>query len=237
MPDQLEQKGRACTLPDREETLEAFVMGRLSETEEEKIAAHVFECEHCLRELEFQNNLKHAVNRMPAQVLAEVRPLPQFKGAIPTGRRAWLAAAAIVLLAVGLYSSMRLAAPQFYEQATLTRNDRDGLHVSSRSDSAQVEQEFAAAAQGLLAAEGKHFGLWPYFDQEKAGLAIRHLRAAYEKSNNAFARDEYAYFLGKAFLMQANSDSACAWLGRVLASPVRSYEREAESLKQALGCK
>lgn len=237
MPDQLEQSGQTCTLPDREEALEAFVMGRLSETEEEKIAAHVFECEPCLRELEFQNNLKQAVNRMPAQALAEVRPLPQFKGAIPTGKGAWLAAAAIVLLAVGLYSSVRLTTPPFYEQAALTHNDRDGLQISLRSDSAQVEKDFAAAAQALLAAEGKHFGLWTYFDQEKTEQAISHLRAAYATSDNAFMRDEYAYFLGKAFLMQAYSDSACAWFGRVLASPVRSYERETESLKQSLGCR
>ncbi|MBV6506119.1 MAG: hypothetical protein ILNGONEN_01690 [Syntrophorhabdaceae bacterium] len=221
----------SCSLQNREEMISAYVMGKLDEQKAQEFELHIVECEWCFHELQFQDDLKQVVNRMPAEGLADVRPLPWYKGIIPSGR-AWLAAAAVLLVAVGIYSSTRLNVPQYFELARLTSNDRDGLRIQVRGDSAAASEDFAMAATALLAAERKHLGVWLYFDQTQAEQAISLLRAAYNKSTNALTRDECAYFLGKAFLMQANTDSACIWFNRVTAV----YQDAAMNLTEKLNC-
>jgi hypothetical protein len=111
------------------------------------------------------------------------------------------------------------------------------LVITTRGDTTGVQRQFAAGAQALLAAPQKRFGLLPYFEQAQVNQAISHFRAAYVKSQNAFARNESAYFLGKAFLMQANADSACVWFDRIVGAPATIYQKEAKSLLQQLDCK
>ncbi len=232
----LENSDGSCGLQNREDVIEAYVEGRLSEDDMEKLEAHIFACDLCFRELQFQDDLKQVVTQMPVPAIAGRKALLWYKGAIPTGR-AWLAAAAVLLIALGIYGSMRLSTPPFYDLAKLTPKERDGLVVATRGDTTGAQRQFAAGAQALLAAPQKRFGLLPYFEQAQVDQAISHLRAAYVKSQNAFESNECAYFLGKAFLMQANADSACVWFDRVLGGAAVIYQNEAKNLRQQLDCK
>ena len=228
----LPPNGNSCRLKNREAVIEDYVMGRLSIKKIEQLEAHIFACDLCFRELQFQDDLKSVTGRMQAQTVAGIKPFI-YKGLIPSGRAWWAAAAAVVLMALGIYSGIRLSAPPFHELAELTQKERDGLAIATRGgDTTAVQQEFVAAAKALLEAKQKRFGLLPYFEPAPVNRAISELRAAYASSRNAVERNESAYFLGKAFLMQANADSACVWLGRVAAV----YQNEAKNLTEKLDC-
>lgn len=226
------KKDEACVLENRDERLRAYVMRQLSEDEEEQIEAHILECDLCFRELQFQDSLKIVAGKMRAQTIGGIKPFI-YKSRIPSGRAWRVAAAAIIIMALGIYSAIRLSAPPFHELAELTQKEQDGLAVATRdSDTSAVQQEFAAGAEALLKATQKRFGLLLYFEPTLVNRAIGELRTAYMTSDNSIERNESAYFLGKAFLMQANADSACVWFDRVIAI----YQRKAKNLREKLDC-
>jgi hypothetical protein len=230
----LEKSDGSCGLQNRDDVIEAYVAGRLAGKDMEKLEAHLLECEVCFRELQFQDDLKQAVAPVPA--IAGSEALLWHKGVIPTGRAWRIAVAAILLTALGLYGGMRLSAPPFYELAKLTPKEQDGLITATRGDTTEALPEFAAGGQALLQAHQKHLGLLPYFEPAQVTRAISQLRAAYANSSKAFEHNECAYFLGKAFLMQANADSACVWFDRLLRSAAAIYQEEARNLQRRLDC-
>ncbi len=142
-------------------------------------------------------------------------------------------AAGLAALALVVYSSYRLSLPPYYELAVLRDWEQKSLATATRGEPGLAD-DYTLAAQALLAAPRKRWGLVPYFDHQQVRLAMTHLQRAFDHSSDAMARNKYAYFLAKAHLMRGEADPAKAWLRRVLASEAAAYQREAKELLQRM---
>lgn len=88
---------------------------------------------------------------------------------------------------------------------------------------------FSQGATALLAAPKKKFGFIPYFDQQKVDIALKHFHQAFNTSIETADQNQYAFFLGKAYLMKAKPDSAKHWFQWVATeSPATNYKTEAK---------
>lgn len=225
----------SCSLPNRDEALEAYVLGKLTDEEEEQLEAHVYECETCFRELQFQEDLKQVVNRSPDHSFAELKAMPWYNK-IPSGR-GWLAAAAVLLILVtaGIY---RAALPIYFLEAELTNTEQEYLRAELRGESPQAADS-EKGARALLAVRKNRIPFFPYFphfDHNRAEEAKTHFSISFENSADPIKRNEYAFFLAKACLMQTDVESACAWLQRIIDSPATLNKTKAIELRRKIGC-
>ncbi len=61
------------------------------------------------------------------------------------------------------------------------------------------------------------------------------MRTAFETSTEPFYRNKYAYFLGKAYLMQSDAVNATKWLEKVVNAPSsKAYHQAANRLLKRL---
>ncbi len=130
-----------------------------------------------------------------------------------------LAAAVLTLI---FYSvAVQYLTQPYYEVAALNSDERSMLLLFSDSKRGEVqsENEFYQGALWLLSAEQKRWGLIPSFDQQKVQQATLQLITAFETSTEPFYRNKYAYFLGKAYLMQSDVINARHWLDAVVNAP------------------
>jgi hypothetical protein len=145
---------------------------------------------------------------------------------------------AAAFLIVVLYSvAMQYLMPQYYEVATLSSEERNMLLLFTESKRGDVQSggESSEGALLLLSADQKRWWLLPSFDQEKVQQATSHLHAAFESSTEPFYRNKYAYFIGKAYLMQTDAVNARQWLETVVNAPSsKAYHQAASRLLKRL---
>lgn len=142
-------------------------------------------------------------------------------------------ACAFILYGCG-YGVYQYSLPPFYETAKLSALEKKNLWSGERSAAASAATAFANASRALLVAPQKRFWVFPYFEPSHTATAISGFRQAYQASAEADLQNECAFFLGKAWLMQAEPDSARAWFSRVLASKAVIYQKEAKQILKQL---
>ena len=109
------------------------------------------------------------------------------------------------------------------------------LVTESKRGDAQKGSELSQGTLLLLRAEKKRWGVIPSFDQQKVQQATSHLRTAFETSTEPFYHNKYAYFLGKAYLMQSDAVTARQWLAKVVNAPSsKAYHQAASRLLKRL---
>ncbi len=138
-----------------------------------------------------------------------------------------------VFLVLTVYAGYRFSLPEYYHLSKLQVWEQKGLAQTTRSAGAETD-DFALAAQALLSAQQKRLGVLPYFDRDEVERAIVHLQKAFESSSDPLTRNKYAYYLGKAYLMQGKVELAKRWLRRVLESKAVAYQKEASYLLERL---
>jgi len=226
-----------CQLSGREEIIEAYILNRLPETEKEAFEAHVYGCDVCFEEVQFLQDLEQAAHetRQDASVVSHAKITPKSPRS-QVSRRSLHFTAAATFLILAIMAAIQLSRPQYYSIAKLIDEERKSLIVSERGQSqlSAPEQDFRAGATALLQAQEARFLFFPYFDRAKTDNAISHLRQAYRADENSFKRNKYAYFIGKAYLMQANADSARVWLQRILDRNDSVYQKEVRELLNSL---
>jgi len=219
-----------------------YVMEHLSEKEVERIDRHLAACEPCAAEMErLLEGAESWSGIAGEQRLADVRrkilgneSSPQslwinYRGSV--GRFA-VAAVVLILFLFGIYW---LSLPPYYQIAELTVEEQKSLALAQRSEVKSSEgSEHAQGAAAMLNAHKTRFGFFPYFDAEEVDIAISRLHDAWETSAEAFDQNQYAFFLGKAYLMQANADSARYWFRWVADSRVMNYKKEAHRYLEKL---
>jgi len=127
--------------------------------------------------------------------------------------------------------------PPYYDIAALNPEERNMLLLVNESQRGDRQRwpELSQGAFLLLNAEQKKWGLIPSFEVQKVQQAITHLRTAFDTSTEPFYRNKYAYFLGKAYLMQSDAVTARQWLEKVVnASSSKAYHQAGSRLLKRL---
>lgn len=219
-----------------------YAMEHLSEEEVKRIDLHLAGCETCAAGME--RLLEGAASWSGIageQRLADMRREIQGKKASPQtlrinywGKVGRFAAAAAVLL-LFLFGMYWLTLPPYYNIANLTVEEQKSLMIAQRSEIKSSDaNKYAQGAAAMLNAHKKHFGFLPYFDSGEVGAAISLLHEAWKASGEPFDQNQYAFFLGKAYLMQANPDSARQWFKWVADSRAMNYKKEAQGYLEKL---
>ena len=146
-----------------------------------------------------------------------------------------LAAAFLTLIFYNV--AVQYLTPPYYDIASLNPEERNMLLLVNESQRGDRQRgaELSQGAFFLLNAEQKKWGLIPSFEVQKVQQAISHLRTAFETSTQPFYRNKYAYFIGKAHLMQADAGNARQWLETVVNAPSsKAYHPAARRLLKRL---
>jgi FimV-like protein len=132
------------------------------------------------------------------------------------------------------YGGYRLSLPEYYKLAVLTQSEQKNLSPGTRGAPSAFRSEFALGAEALLSASRNKWGIIPYFDLQQVMQAITHLQNAFAQTADPVCRNKYAFYLGKAYLMQEDVAAARQWLNKVLASAAVAYQDEAKKLLDRL---
>lgn len=216
----------------RDEIIDAYVRNRLSEADRDAFDVHLYDCDACFEALQQRQALAAAVRRQGETQPASIRPLRQ---PLFTFRRAAVLAAAALLVFAALLSYEAML-PDFYDPAKLSQGEKDNLLDLTQRRGEAENPLLEAGVRTLLEAETARLLIVPAFKQAKLDTAIANFRAIYDSTDNIYLKSTSAYFLGKAYLMRAEPDSACTWLQRVLDQPATFYRQQATELRQRLAC-
>jgi len=104
----------------------------------------------------------------------------------------------------------------------------------TRGEPSASQSEFTRGAKALWSAQQKKWGIIPYFNPQQVMEAITHLQNAFAQTADPVSRNKYAFYLGKAYLMQEDVSSARQWLNKVLTSEAVAYLDEANRLLDRL---
>ncbi len=119
---------------------------------------------------------------------------------------------ALLIFALIYVFSYKIITPEYYYLARLNPTETEMIKLSSSStrgnDATQLSNQDITS---LLDAETQILGLFPVFDKTKIEKAIKSLTAAYNSTDENFYQQKYAYFLGKAFLMENDKATALKW--------------------------
>lgn len=129
---------------ERNQVIEAYVMGRLTEAEADQFVDHYLTCEECLRRLELAERFRQGMRDVAAEELAPVGVAALFAA---IARRRWLAGAAALALAAVAALSWQLIR---------LGGELDEAHKLRSADSQQAaaaEKETGALRQRLAAEE------------------------------------------------------------------------------------
>ena len=140
--------------------------------------------------------------------------------------RYFAAAAVILIVLFGITEKLK---PRYYKFASLDSQEKEMLMLSSNNSrgASYNGYEYSPGAAQLLKVEQKKIGIITFFDQSTINQAINHLHNTYNLSNEAFYRNKYAYFLGKAYLMNADIINAKEWFIAVKNSTESSAYQDA----------
>lgn len=213
-----------------------YVMDHLSEEDVERIDLHLAACEPCAAEIE--RLLEGAASWSGIageQRLADIRKkiLESEAASKPLwlyhfGKVGRFAVAAVVIL-LFLFGIYWLTLPPYYKIAELTVEEQKSLMLAQRSEIKSSDGDmYTQGAAAMLHAHKKRFGFFPYFAAGEVDTAISFLHQAWNTSGEPFDQNQYAFFLGKAYLMQANADSAQYWFQSVVDSRAVNYKKEAK---------
>ena len=127
-------------------------------------------------------------------------------------------ATAMLVLCITLFSITQKQ-PQYYDIASLNQQEQEMLMLINNQNRGDYEEnEFSQGAVLLLDAEYRKVGVLLSFDNQKINDDISHLKKAYNLSNEPFYQNKYAYFIGKAYLMNSDLERAKEWLKVVVQS-------------------
>ena len=146
-----------------------------------------------------------------------------------------LAAAFLTLIFYNV--AVQYLTPQYYDIASLNPEEQNMLLLDNESQRGDWQRgaELSQGAFLLLNAEQKKWGLIPSFEVQRVQQAISHLLTAIETSTEPFYHNKYAYFLGKAYLMQSDVVTARQWLEKVVNAPSsKAYHQAASRLLKRL---
>jgi tetratricopeptide (TPR) repeat protein len=230
-----------CARVTREDIVEQYVVGRLTEADRDAFERHYFECARCFDEL-----------RQYQLIQEELQQTSASEERVPIGGplRSGLAAAAVVLLGLALWwmwpstapppapasaslptpapvdtlAHLAVVTPPPYEPVTLrstpdaaTRRFRDAM-------TRYREGDYAGAVPGLVEAvqldpdrAQAHFYLGAcYLLTQQPARAIPVLEAALARGDSAYA-EEARFYLAKAFLATGNAAASRTALEAVVA--------------------
>lgn len=237
------QKIQACGLQNRNELIDAYLSDSLREDKREAFEAHFFSCDACFDELQLRQDITDVAKKGVLKETAEnyLARLAEKKTARLFGLP-WLFTpairfAAVLVIFVGVsYGVYRAALPEFLGPAKLSDLEINYLQLEQKSGATPTPSELDRGAAALRNALQKRFGIFPFFEQARVDSAIVHFHNVYESSPTPSRLNYSAYFLGKAYLMKAEPDSACTWFNRVLATNQAEFQDEARELKGRIGC-
>ncbi len=239
-----------CVQAQRDELLESYVLNRLSENERDELEAHYFACDACLERVEALLLAREGLARQRETLEAEEKRRERPAGWL------WLAAAALVLAAVGgglwwraqqasgalagALAEIARVEPPTYAPVRL-RGPVDEASVRFREAMEQYGRgDFAAAAAGLEAASeirpeapeiGFYLGASRLLVGDRRG-GIRSLRGVVGLGDTPYL-EEARWLLANAYLLQGDASSARAEL-RALVALEGELEAEARALSDRI---
>lgn len=130
------KRGMDCAMVDREELLERYVMGRLSEEDRTAFEEHYFDCDRCFGELQALQAIRGELRRPGVEVLGTTTP----------AARSWILAAglaaALLLGVAGLLWLRPISRP---EQTRATQTPPPAPPAAASPGSPQLEQQKPSA--------------------------------------------------------------------------------------------
>ena len=250
----------SCGIQHREETVDAYLTERMSETERMAFEEHLFYCDTCAEDLHFKEKLAKVLSfkkdeeslkgkKKVSELLESIKPSedsPKKISPLPpktdSFKYLYQFAAMFAVLASSLYGllwflSQSSLSPTF-ELANVNSYESQILDLSTNTrivnpDSA-MNENLKRGTQALLSAPVNTLGLFPRYERFQVLQAINHLIPAYETSNSEFVRAEIAFYIAKAFLMLEDLPQSKQWLQISLAQNVTLKRKEAQGLLQAL---
>ena len=242
------------------EVLVAYNKNNLSSEETAQIEKHLLDCELCCMVTEgfstvediksIGDNSTQVIDAINSQIAVNPQDLSAskqkkkgfFKAIIeklysyfkdisrPSTVRYAFSITVLMMIFIGVYQN---TAPKYYEYATLSSDEQDLLMlVNNRNRGGDPgENEFSLGAGLLMKVEQKRLYYFTYFDQKKLEKTIKHLKKAYNLSEEPFYQNKYAYFLGKAYLMCSDTENAKNWLTKVKSSShSAAYQKNANRI-------
>lgn len=213
-----------CDQVMKGEIAEKYLLGELGEADQEAFEQHYFECPRCFQELETYRALQGELKQAAPAILAE-----------PVGRRigwAWAAAAAGVLLVVGISTWLRQEGPappsvQAPAQQAPTVQEPAQPSVPSLSELAQVQPPpyVPATLRGPEDEARRQFRqAMQHYLKGDFQAAIPELRSAYRLDPKA---PNIGFYLGACLLLTNDTDGAIKQLRAVTALGETPYLEEA----------
>ena len=216
-----------CEQVTKREITEKYLLGRLSEAEQEAFEQHYFECARCFEELQTYRALQTELKQVPAAIQRE--PIAPRRA----WRWAWAAAPAVVLLAVGLGLWLRRPVPRSTPSATrsvmLPPKAQQPLlpPVPSLSELTNFQApSYAPTTLRGTQDEATHRfrEAMRHYVKGDYGASIPGLKAA-SKLNPRAA--DISFFLGICFLLTNQTDTAINQLRRTVALGDSPYLEDA----------
>jgi tetratricopeptide (TPR) repeat protein len=224
-----------CGTVAREEILENYLLGRLSEADREAFEEHYFECARCFDDLQTLQAIQGELRLAGAQFEAETtRPFLRWAPAAGF--------AAVLVLAVGVLLWTRWPAPPGSSEASKAQPppraqspekpraevpatsaaSEPSLDQLARVDPPQYEPRTLRGATDEATARFQR-GMEHYRKADYGG-AVADLRAAAELDPDAA---HSCFFLGISYLMSGQDSAAIHWLRATIALGDSAYLEEA----------
>jgi tetratricopeptide (TPR) repeat protein len=226
-----------CEQIKREEMVERYLLGRLSESEQDAFELHYFECAHCFDEVKAHRSLREELARQRATIRTEaVRASAGWRWAWAVG-----AAAAVVVVSLGLWQRRPQVRPQPSTPVAVApvskAPEQTGTdHKTGEAGSTQVAslEELArfdppryspAILRGPTDEATRRFreGMNFYSKGDYAGT-IKKLRSTVELNPQAA---DARFFLGACFLLTGQSTEGIRELKETIALGESPYLEEA----------